>query len=44
MSENKEAIFLLCIVAWGLVLMINVQQDALRWELFIYTVLQLSEC
>lgn len=43
MSENKEAIFLLCIVAWGLVLVINVQWDALRWELFIYTVLQQSE-
>ena len=43
MSESQEAIFLLCIVAWGLVVVINVQKDALRRELFIYTVLQLSE-
>lgn len=36
MSENKEAIFLLCIVAWGLVLVINVQSDAVLRELFIF--------
>lgn len=35
MSENKEAIFLLYIVAWGLVFMINVQWDTLPGELFI---------
>lgn len=37
MSGNKAAILLLCIVAWGLMLVINVQFDARRSELFVYS-------
>lgn len=37
MNENKVAIFLLCIVAWGLVLVINEYSETHCAESYLFT-------